>query len=153
MDISKSLDATPGGVPLSSLSPSLTHPPCLDSEHAELGKFRDDINSALAGALSRNGSVYERVSVLFLRWEDDDFLRFGGNGIQGEIDALEDVFVSDYGFQTEIFLIPSENSHRKLQKKIFHFADDDVHNKSDLLLVYYGGHGNYNHLNQSVWEQ
>ena len=90
---------------------------------------------------------------MFLRWEEDVFITPGiNNGIQGEIDELERVFVHDYGFETEIYLIPSQDSQRSLQRKIFTFQEK--HDKrEELLVVYYGGHGVLNDLNQSVWAQ
>ena len=128
--------------------------PCLDRAHLEsMQNFADDFNAAVSGALARNGSPYERAFVLFLRWERDDFLEPGiNNGVQGEIDALEQVFREDYGFITETYLIPSENSHRNLQKRIFQFQDEHD-SRSELLLVYYGGHGALSRLNQSIWAQ
>ena len=115
--------------------------------------FIDDVNCALAGALSRNGSIYQKVSVLFVRWADDVFIDPGvNNGVQGEIDALEQVFIQDYGFQTELYLIPSENSQRCLQRKIFNLQE--LHDsREELLVVYYGGHGVLNEMNQSIWAQ
>ena len=136
-------------LPLSSLAP------CSPLGRAHLDSNDDFIkafNDAVTGALARNGSPYEQVFVLFLRWEDDVFLKPGvNNGVQGEIDQLERVFRDLYAFKTETYLIPSNNSQRSLQKKIFNFQDD--HSRSELLLVYYGGHGVLNNLNQSIWHQ
>lgn len=91
--------------------------------------------------------------VLFIRWEDDVSLNTGiNNGIQGEIDALERVLVDDYGFETEQYLIPSQNPQRSLQRAIFLFQE--LHSsREELLMVYYGGHGLLNDLNQSIWAQ
>ena len=129
-------------------------PSVLDRDHLDSAReFMDEFNKAMTGVLARNGSPYEQVFVLFLRWEDDVFLEPGvNNGIQGEIDQLEQVLTDDYGFTTEIYLIPKINSQRSLQKKIFEFQDDHD-SRSELLLVYYGGHGELNDLNQSIWQQ
>ena len=126
----------------------------VDSAHLDsFQDFIDDFNTAMNGVLARNGSPYDQVHVLFLRWEDDVFVEPGiNNGIQGEIDQLERVFVDDYGFKTETYLIPSQNSQRSLQKRIFKLQDDHE-SRSELLIVYYGGHGVLNDLNQSIWEQ
>jgi hypothetical protein len=139
---------------LSLKSEPLTHPHNLESNHVpSLQNFIDDVNAGLARSTGPNKCPYESVWVLFIRWEDDDLKVPGeNNGIQGEIDALESVFVTDYGFNTEIFLIPSIDSQRALQKAIFHFQED--HNKrSDLLLVYYGGHGSLDRFERSIWMQ
>lgn len=130
------------------------HPITLNNSHIDsLHIFIDDINRALSGALLPGGNAYTKVSVLFLRWADDVFINPGlNNGVQGEIDDLERILVHDYGFTTEIYLIPSDDSQRSLQRKIFLFQE--AHNSTDeLLMVYYGGHGVLNKLNQSIWSQ
>lgn len=88
------------------------HPITLNNSHIDsLHIFIDDINRALSGALLPGGNAYTNVSVLFLRWADDDFINPGlNNGVQGEIDDLERILVHDYGFTTEIYLIPSDDS-------------------------------------------
>ena len=149
------------GVPAKEMEPETLLPlsslaPCSPLDRAHLNSnddFIKDFNNAVTGVLARNGSPYEQVFVLFLRWEDDVFLNPGvNNGIQGEIDQLERVFRDSYGFNTETYLIPSNNSHRSLQNKIFGFQNGHP-SRSELLLVYYGGHGVLNNMNQSIWHQ
>ena len=74
------------------------------------------------------------------------------NGVQGEIDHLERVFEHDYGFETDLYLIPSQDSQRCLQRRIF-FLQEKHDSRDELLVVYYGGHGVLNGLNQSIWAQ
>ena len=62
------------------------------------------------------------------------------NGVQGEIDNLERVFVRDYGFSTELYLIPSQDSQPCLQRKIF-FLQEEHDSRNEPLVVYYGEHG------------
>ena len=133
---------------------NFTHPSILSNDHIDsFQDFVDDVNCALAGALSRSGSVYQKVSVLFLRWEDDVFIEPDvNNGVQGEIDDLERVFMRDYGFKTDLYLIPSQNSQRCLQKKIY-LLQEEHDSRDELLVVYYGGHGMLNDMNQSIWAQ
>ena len=91
--------------------------------------------------------------MLFLRWEDDVFIDPGvNNGVQGEIDHLEQVFTCDYGFKTDLYLIPSQNSQRCLQKRIF-LLQEEHDSREELLVVYYGGHGLLNDMNQRIWAQ
>ena len=118
----------------------------IDSLHISI----EDVNRALPGALSTGGNAYTTVSVLSLRWADDVFITPSlNNGVQGEIDDLERIFVHNYGFETEIYLILSDDSQQSLQRKIFLFQE--AHNsKDELLMVYYGGHGILNKLNQSI---
>ena len=133
---------------------NFTHPSILSNDHIDSFQvFIDDVNCGLAGALSRSGSVYQKVSVLFLRWEDDVFIEPGvNNGVQGEIDNLERVFMREYGFRTDLYLIPSQNSQRCLQKRIY-LLQDEHDSREELLVVYYGGHGVLNDMNQSIWAQ
>ena len=147
------------GAPPTQVKPGLSmrpkgYPGTVDEDHLDsFQEFLDTFNHAMARTLAQNGSSYERVFVLFLRWEDDVFLEPGiNNGIQGEVDLLEQVFVDYYGFSTETYLIPSKNSQRSLQKKIFKLQDDHD-SRSELLIVYYGGHGVLNDFNQSIWHQ
>jgi len=88
-----------------------------------------------------------------VRWEIDEFKVAGeNNGIQGEIDALEEVLTADYGFNADTFLIPPKDSLRALQREIFQFQEE--HSKrSELLLVYYGGHGMLDKYDRSIWAQ
>ena len=129
--------------------------PVKDDTHLNsLNEFIRDVNVALDGALARNGSPYEKATVLFLRWEDDVFISPGiNNGVQGEIDRLERVLVDDYGFDSETFLIPSKDPQRRLQQRISDF--DRAHDqRSELVIVYYGGHGALSSpLKQSIWLQ
>ena len=74
------------------------------------------------------------------------------NGVQGEIDNLERVFVRHYGFSTELYLIPSQDSQRCLQSKIF-FLHEGHDSRNELLIVYYGGHGLLNGMDLSIWAQ
>ncbi|KAG8530647.1 uncharacterized protein KY384_004002 [Bacidia gigantensis] len=138
----------------SSPASNYTHPVTLNNSHVDsLQVFIDDVNCALTGALARGGSAYSKVTVLFLRWADDVFVDPGvNNGVQGEIDSLEKVLVDEYGFESEICLIPSHKPQLSLMRRIMDFqeAHDSV---EELLLVYYGGHGVLNDLNQSIWSQ
>ena len=85
---------------------------------------------------------------------EDSFIddQFCPEGVQGEIDRLDEVLRSRYRFKTETYLIPSENSQRRLHNRIHAFVSK-YGNRGNLLLVYYGGHGEKNLRDQSVWVQ
>jgi hypothetical protein len=143
---------------LGSISPTpleqLTYPHALDYGHKpSFQSFIDDVNKGLTRSNGSNKCPYEAVWVLLVRWENDDFKVAGkNNGIQGEIDALETVLVEDYGFHTDVFLIPPRDSLRALQRAIFHFQEE--HSKrSELLMVYYGGHGRLDRVGRSIWAE
>lgn len=79
-----------------------------------------------------------------IRWEEDEL------EVESETEELRKVFMNMYGFSTTQFLIPTQNSHRKLMHKSLSFVEE--HEKEDMLLiVYYGGHGVINKARQSTW--
>lgn len=82
--------------------------------------------------------------MLLLRWTDDDL------NIQVELDRLRDVFDCQFKFATEQFNIPSINSTRTLQSKLYEFQEAHQ-SQSELLIVYYGGHGEASRRGKSVW--
>lgn len=89
-------------------------------------------------------SRYKEVEVLLIRWEEDEL------EVEWELNELHKVFRDLYGFTTEQFLIPSQNSHRKLNLKALRFVEEHE-NEDTLLIVYYGGHGVINKARQSTW--
>lgn len=107
-----------------------------------LGKV---LTSAAEAAFPNRGvSRYKEVHALLLSWEDDNL------GVVDEVTELEDVFRNCYRFETEAWKIPSKRSHNSLAAKIIAFVDD-YESKDNLLVVYYGGHGEMNDDRQCVW--
>lgn len=109
---------------------------------AALGKV---LNDAVAAACPKSSGLrYLEVYVLLLSWEDDDL------GVDAEIDALEEVFRTIYGYATERWKIPSSMSHNalvfRLMQCLQHFESSDK-----LFITYYGGHGYMNDDRQCVW--
>jgi len=69
--------------------------------------------------------------------------------VSWEVEDLEKAFQA-YGFHTELWPIPSDNSHLKLMIKAANFVE--LHESSDtLVIVYYGGHATINAARQSTW--
>jgi len=91
----------------------------------------------------RSKARYKTVQVLLLRWKDDDL------DVCYEVEDLEKVF-RRYGFSTETWLIPTENSHLKLMIKAASFVE--MYESLDtLFVIYYGGHAMINPARQSTW--
>lgn len=92
----------------------------------------------------KNPSSYNQVHALLINWEDDDL------DTNKEIDDLQQLFEQSYCFIVEKYSIPSCGSSNKLEMRIFQFrqSHDDP---SNLLIVYYGGHGDKNDANRSIW--
>ena len=82
--------------------------------------------------------------MLLVRWDEDDL------NVKWEVEGLERVFRDLYGFSTEIFFIPTQDSHLSLMGKALSFVA--AHNDGDsLLVVYYGGHAMINKARQATW--
>lgn len=90
-------------------------------------------------------SRYTKVDVILLSWADED----PKLPVSLEIDQLAETFISYYGYGVEIWLIPAEDSHNKVQAKILQFLDGS--DTSHLKVVYYAGHGRLtNHVSQPL---
>ncbi|KAK4106142.1 hypothetical protein N658DRAFT_413985 [Parathielavia hyrcaniae] len=79
-----------------------------------------------------------------LHWKCDDLF------VLPELEDLEKCFRDHYNFQTDIFSIPSENSHLELMLKVADMVKQ--HESEDtLFVVYYGGHARIDESRQSTW--
>jgi hypothetical protein len=79
-----------------------------------------------------------------IRWEEDELL------VKDELDRLHDVFDKLYGFNTEIWLIPSSASQIQLTSMTCTFLQK-FDAEGNLFIVYYGGHGTINSARQNQW--
>jgi hypothetical protein len=70
-------------------------------------------------------------------------------GVKDELDRLERVF-KKFEFNTNIWLIPSDNPHLELMIKVASFVKKYEH-EDCLLITYYGGHAAINSARQSTW--
>ena len=123
------------------------HPGVYDVEHLRsLEVFTQDLNKALNGAFPQRASThpYTGVYALLLRWEDDDM------DVQREITMLSLVLKDYLNFEVEEWCIPSKSSTRALQATLYNFQD--LHQREDdLLILYYGGHSDYDRRGRSIW--
>lgn len=72
---------------------------------------------------------------MLLSWVEDDL------GVDSEIDKLDLLFQHEFGYNTERFRIPSENSAAELGDKITAFIKQHALKEQNLTILYYGGHG------------
>jgi hypothetical protein len=79
---------------------------------------------------------YKTVSTLLLSWEDED----PNLPVSIEINELSAVFENGYGFETEKWKIPDQNSHARLNRKILDFVVTEDDPRDYLFIVYYAGH-------------
>ena len=101
-------------------------------------------NAASAAFPSGRHSRYKGVYVLLLSWEMDNL------GVIREIMELQEVFRSQYHFETEEWKIPSHKSHNSLSSRILNFVES-YDDKNNLLIIYYGGHGGMNDDRHCIW--
>jgi len=66
---------------------------------------------------------------------------------------LENIFREDYNFETEVWKIPSEKSHRDLSIKILEVVGLEDDSRDCLKIVYYGGHGLLAPNRQLLWSK
>ncbi|KAL9102369.1 MAG: hypothetical protein Q9187_009131, partial [Circinaria calcarea] len=143
LDLSK---GTQEYLDLTNLKPALlTHPPCYDFGHIkDFETFRDNLSRALKGTFPLKANKYDGVYSLLIDWRDDDL------GCASEIQDLDAQLKNQFRFQTEKFSIPTLNSERMLQDRLIDF--ERAHREgSNLLIIYYGGHGQFNLQGNSVW--
>jgi hypothetical protein len=106
-------------------SPSSTPPPPTPDEisfqyrHTTLKHFGEDLQLA-AKTLFPNDSTsrYTKTSILILSWEEED----PKLPVSLEIAKLYAIFRKDYGFDVEVWKIPTNHSHFELHLKIVYYA-------------------------------
>jgi hypothetical protein len=104
-------------------------------------------NAANAAFPNDRRMRYKTVYVLLLYWEDED----PKLPVSVEVEELSDVFHTVYRFIVDVWQIPSEESHKRLNQKILDFVELGGDSKEDLKIVYYGGHGMLGHNRQACW--
>jgi len=107
------------------------------------------------GNIPTRAPQYTDVHVLLISWEADDL------DCNEEISELRDVFAKSYHFRTERYIIPngdvnddsnaaSFKAFQALSKEITRFSSSHPLD-TDLLIVYYGGHGALHESNRCFW--
>ncbi|EGX89253.1 Rhodanese-like protein [Cordyceps militaris CM01] len=110
------------------------------------GARNGDPSSAARAFPNRGRSTqrYKKVEALLLHWGSDDLF------VLPELEDLQKCLSEDYAFDTDIFAIPSENSHLELMMRVGQLIKE--HESPDtLFLVYYGGHARIDESRQSTW--
>ncbi|KAL0473489.1 hypothetical protein QR685DRAFT_516969 [Neurospora intermedia] len=105
--------------------------------------LEDSANRAFP-TTSSSQQRYTKVQALFLHWACDDLF------VLPELEDLEKCFREDYRYDTDIFAIPTENSHLELMLKIGDMIKQHE-DKKTLFIVYYGGHARIDDSRQSTW--
>ncbi|TLD04846.1 uncharacterized protein PgNI_09962 [Pyricularia grisea] len=129
-------------------TPSATHDTSRVNFHVKhLETFAKSLEDSAGRAFPNRGRSmqrYSKVQVLLLHWKSDDLF------VLPELEDLEQCMREDYSFETDIFAIPSENSHLELMLKVGSLIKD--HESTDtLFIIYYGGHARIDESRQSTW--
>lgn len=136
------------GLGESDSTPSSVHPDRFDHKHIDKVEiFSQDLQKAIANSFPRPRTSYTSVHVLLLRWAEDDL------NVQEELTTLKRVFEDQFNFAAEQWDIPGLDSiqaTRALQKKLYDFQDTHQ-GEDELLIVYYGGHGDPDRRGRSIW--
>ena len=114
--------------------------------HIRLSDFGSSLQKAANAIFPGNQtSRYSKVDVILLSWEAED----PNLPVSVEITELATVFTSLYGYEVEQWLIPSDNSHNRLQTKVLEFLGSGE--AEHLKIVYYAGHGKLTNHGQPAW--
>ncbi|KAL7795778.1 hypothetical protein V8C37DRAFT_373404 [Trichoderma ceciliae] len=147
-DINIRNGTSPGMSPRDVHARSATHDISRASFHVKhIGHFAKRLEDSAARAFPNRGRAsqrYRNVQALLVHWGSDDLF------VLPELEDLEKCLREDYAFGTDIFSIPSENSHLELMMRIGQLIKD--HESPDtLFIVYYGGHARIDDSRQSTW--
>ena len=123
-----------------------THDVSLVDYHVkDIEIFGKTLDRAAAAAFPRDGRMrYRDVYVLLLSWQADDL------GVIKEILELRDVFSKIYHYKAEHWQIPSKSAFNALRKKLNDFLND-YDCETNLLIIYYGGHGFMDKERRCMW--
>ena len=72
-------------------------------------------------------------------------------GVVREILDLQNVFGKTYHYNTEHWRIPSKSAYNALRKKLDEFYLNEHDGETNLLIVYYGGHGFMDKEGRCMW--
>jgi hypothetical protein len=122
----------------------LTHPVTKDFDHKNWNAFANDLTNACASISPPNPIQYCKVHALLLNWALDDL------GTDVELQDLGTQLRSQFNFTTETWKIPSQESDNELEKKLSQ-VKGELAGQGNLLIVYYGGHGQWDSRQRSIW--
>jgi hypothetical protein len=116
--------------------------------HISLQNFAKDVERAAKSVYANESrSRYSQVHVLLLKWKTED----PKLPVSYEIAELCRVLDQVYHYDIQIFEIPDQRSHARVNEKISAFIAIDDDSKDDLKIVYYGGHSRLSATKDLVW--
>ena len=88
---------------------------------------------------------YTAVTALLLYWKKNDI------NPERELDAIRELFQTDFGFTSLTFPIPSQSAQLELNREITAFVARCSNRVDTLILIYYAGHGDMDENGDGVW--
>ncbi|KHO00782.1 tyrosine-protein phosphatase non-receptor type 6 [Metarhizium album ARSEF 1941] len=138
----------PASASVDGFARSATHEISRTSFHVKhIGAFARRLEDSAARAFPNRGRTsqrYKQVQALLLHWGSDDLF------VLPELEDLERCLRLDYAFGTDVFAIPSENSHLELMMRVGQLIKE-YESQDTLFLIYYGGHARIDESRQSTW--
>jgi hypothetical protein len=116
----------------------------LTKSKTNLATFKEDLTKAIQGAFPTGRMPYNRVRVVFVRWDADD------TGSEKSIQGLQTLFESyGYACRTEILQAQASPGPDKALRKIMYDLAEAGESK-DLSIFYYAGHGQWDSVKHSL---
>jgi hypothetical protein len=104
------------------------------------------LNESLTSIVSQRHS-YDAVYALLISWAETDDAK-----IADEVEAVRNLFESDFGFVVSKYAIPSDRSGANLQHTLTTLCIQNGEGKNNLLILYYAGHGDASpEKRRAVW--
>ena len=107
-----------------------------EEKHKHYEEARVTFTKTIAGHYRDGKTGYRRVGALFITWDEDDM-----QCKETEVDRLRTIFERDFGFETDLYQIPSKKSQSGLMSKVAQFINE-YDDPDCLAIIYYAGHGN-----------
>lgn len=117
----------------------------LDFAHTTWYKFKEDLTNVCTKLFPRSIPKHARIHVVLINWLEDDL------GTTEELMKLEECFKDWFDCSTEVRRIPSSKHVEWELQRTLSNVTGEYHGEDDLLIVYYGGHGEENRDHQSIW--
>ncbi|KAE9371438.1 hypothetical protein N431DRAFT_483980 [Stipitochalara longipes BDJ] len=118
--------------------------------HMSLQHFGESLQAAAEAVFpNRTKPRYSKVFALILSWEDED----PNLPVHLEIEKLEYIFRDLYGLQTEVWKIPNQNSHVRVNQKIIDLITLEDNPEQHLFVVYYAGHATLTRDRLLAWTE
>jgi hypothetical protein len=125
---------------------SRLHPTTIPNTHTTIEEWKKATDEAIK--LRLESRYNDEVKVLLLTWKANDIgskSPDAGSLVLDETIELQRVFKEIYGYQTELFEIPSDSPQMELQtllsKILLDLDKERLKKKRPLLIIYYNGHG------------